>query len=286
MAQTGSADPVASALWQWGVIGASLLAAWSWVLLMVYFAPDLIGDEPGSTITIGFTLLVYVPLLPIAVIAGMLARHKVLRGGQARPSWTAIGIAIGAGGLTATLALSWLNGGLVAGAGITGFTVLVLVAIAVTIVQSAMEEVLFRGWLQPALSAQTGPVAGVAVATVLFTAFHLIGGPRQLLSLLVIALAGLLFGLLALRSGGLWAPVAAHAAWNGTENSVFGLLPNPGNPSLGSLVDFDMIGSPLWGGSEEGLNASVGTAMVLLALIVPLLVPRATLRAAAPAPGA
>lgn len=282
MAQTGSVDPVASALWQWGVIGASLLAAWSWVLLMVYLAPDLIGDEPGSGIPIGFTLAVYVPLLPIAVIAGMLARTKVLRGGHQRRVWTASGIAIGAGGLAATLALNWLNGGLVTGTGTTGFTMLVLAAIAVTIVQSAMEEVLFRGWLQPAISAQTGRVAGVAAATVLFTAFHIIGGPRQLLSLLVIALAGLLFGLLALRSGGLCAPVAAHAAWNASENSVFGLLPNLGNPGLGSLMDFDMTGSPLWGGSEEGLNASIGTALVLLALIVPLLVPRATPRDAAP----
>lgn len=285
MAQTGSADPVASALWQWGVIGASLLAAWSWVLLMAYLAPDIIGDATTPAIDIGFTLAVYIPLLPIAVIAGLLARTKVLRAGPQPLRWTATGIAIGAGGLTATLTMSWLNGGVITGTGTTGLTMLVLLAIAVTIVQSAMEEVLFRGWLQPAISAQTGRIAGVAAASLLFMAFHLIGGPRQPLSLLVIALAGLLFGLLALRSGGLCAPVAAHAAWNASENSLFGLLPNPGNPPLGSILDFDLTGSPLWGGSEEGLNASIGTALVLLALIVPLLVPRTQRSATAiPAP--
>lgn len=284
MAQTGSADPVTSRVWQWGVISASVLAAWSWVLLVVYFAPDFIGDDITPAIYVAFTFVVYVPLLPIAVVAGVLAQFKVMRGGRDRRTWAAIGIAVGAGGLSATLAMNWLNGGLVVGGAATGLTLLVLLAMAVTLVQSAMEEVLFRGWLQPALSAQMGQVAGVAGATLLFMGFHLIGGSRHALSLLVIALAGLLFGLLALRSGGLWAPIAAHGAWNATEDSVFGLVPNPGNQLLGSIVDFDLSGSPLWGGSDEGLNASLGAALVLSALIIPLVVgrkPQATLAAVA-----
>lgn len=274
MAQTGSADPVASALWQWGVIGASVLAAWSWVLLVVYLAPDFIGEEMTPAVYIASTLILYLPLLPIALIAGMLARTKVLRGGHARLGWASIGLAVGAGGLCATLAMNWLNGGVVAGSGLAGFSLMVLLAMVVTLVQSAMEEVLFRGWLQPAISAQTGKIAGTAGSALLFTGFHLIGGSRQLLSLAVIALAGLLFGLLALRSGGLWAPVAAHAAWNASEDSAFGLVPNPGNPMLGSIFDFDLVGNPLWGGSDEGLNASLGAVLVLSALIVPLLVGR------------
>lgn len=282
MAQTGSADPAASAVWHWCTIGASVLAAWAWVLIVVYLAPDYIGDELSPAAYVAFTLVIYVPLLPIAVMAGLLTQTKVLRGGHNRLRWTVLGGALGAGGLCATLAMNWLNGGLLAGSGVAGFSLLVLLGITVTLVQSAMEEVLFRGWLQTALSARLGQAGGVIGATVLFMGFHLLGGSRQFLSLVVIAMAGMLFGLLALRSGGLLAPVAAHAAWNASENSVFGLVPNPGNEVLGSILDFDLAGNPLWGGSDEGLNASLGAVLVLSALILPLLVGRT----AKPAPAA
>ncbi|HMP55013.1 MAG TPA: CPBP family intramembrane metalloprotease, partial [Novosphingobium sp.] len=69
-------------------------------------------------------------------------------------------------------------------------------------------------------------------------------------------------------------PWAAHFAWNATEDAGLGLVPNPGNGPLGSLFDFDLVGSALWGGGPEGLNASIGTAAALVALIVPLLLIR------------
>ncbi len=91
------------------------------------------------------------------------------------------------------------------------------------------------------------------------------------MALVNLMLGGVLFGLLALRSGGLAAPVAAHFAWNATEDLGFGLVPNPGIGPLGALVDLDLAGPAHWGGSEEGLNTSVGMTVVLAALVVLLL---------------
>ena len=137
--------------------------------------------------------------------------------------------------------------------------------------QVAAEEVFFRGWIQPALSRKVGSIAGVALAALLFTGFHVTGGARAPLSLVNILLAGVLFGLLALRSGGILASIAAHFAWNASENLGLGLDPNPGIDIFGGLFDIDLAGAPTWGGNPEGLNASIGTVAVLVALILPLL---------------
>ncbi|OZA61014.1 MAG: hypothetical protein B7X78_07715, partial [Sphingomonadales bacterium 39-62-4] len=69
---------------------------------------------------------------------------------------------------------------------------------------------------------------------------------------------------------------------NGSEDGLFGLVPNPGNELLGSIMDFDLVGNPLWGGNEEGLNASFGAVVVMIAAILPLLVGRRAAHRTAP----
>ena len=110
-------------------------------------------------------------------------------------------------------------------------------------------------------------------------------GARSPLTLLNLVLGGILFGLLALRGGGLLAPIAAHATWNWAEQILLGLDPNPGTGSFGALFDFDLVGPAMWGGSDEGLNASLALSFALVALIVPLALWRRTRRdASATAP--
>jgi serine/threonine protein phosphatase PrpC len=41
--------------------------------------------------------------------------------------------------------------------------------------------------------------------------------------------------------------------------------------SFGALVDLDLTGAALWGGSDEGLNGSIAMTLVLLVLLAPLL---------------
>jgi uncharacterized protein len=61
------------------------------------------------------------------------------------------------------------------------------------------------------------------------------------------------------------------------------LVPNPGNELLGSIMDFDLVGNPIWGGNAEGLNASLGVVLVMVAAILPLLVSKRPTSAAVPA---
>jgi membrane protease YdiL (CAAX protease family) len=142
---------------------------------------------------------------------------------------------------------------------------------ALIILQAGSEEVFFRGWLQPILVKAWG-VAGILTTAIAFAALHLIGGAISVVSVLNMFLGGLVFGLLAARYGGIAAAVAAHFAWNWAESLLFGLYPNPGNGSFGSILNFDLVGSSWWGGSDEGLNASIGMTFALAILLAPLLI--------------
>lgn len=253
----------------WIVIGIGVVFGLAWVIL---------AQKVGAAITIAsetsvnalFYLLLFAPLAGIALGAAALSRVQVLRRGERPSFWLGTGLGLGTAGLLATLGLSGLQGGIAPGTVPSAALGVLMLGIVLTLFQTGVEEVFFRGWLQPALIGRIGPAAGIVVTALCFCAFHVAGGARAPVSLLNIALAGLFFGLLAWRSGGIVAAIAAHFAWNVIESSVLGLVPNPANDVFGSLIDLDLLGSPLWGGQEEGLNASIGTVAVLLALIVPL----------------
>jgi hypothetical protein len=273
MATTGSAETQTGKepqpAFAWAVIVGGVVLGWAWVLL----AQRLGGSITSASEVVAnalFYLILFVPLAGIALGAAALSHVRALRIGEGPGRWIGLGMALGAGGLLATLALSWLQGGLAPGSVPTAAVGVLLLGVVLTLFQTGVEEVFFRGWLQPALVGRIGPIAGIAATAVCFCTFHVAGGARAPMSLVNIALAGLFFGLLAWRSGGLVASLAAHFAWNVIESSLLGLVPNPANDVFGSLIDLDLLGAPLWGGQAEGLNASLGTVAVLLALIVPL----------------
>lgn len=265
------ATPVAhNARVHWLAIAGGVLAAWTWIVFAQVLGQTLSGASIGALSTL-YMLLLFGPLVPIALAAGRVARISVFSLGPHPAAWIATGLAAGLAGLAATILLSWLNGGLANGETPRGTVGLLALGFGLTLLQASIEEVTFRGWLQPALIARVGSGAGIGLAAALFMVFHLAGGAREPLSLVSIFLGGVFFGLLAWRSGGLAGACAAHFAWNAAEDSGLGLVPNPGSSDLGSLFDLDVAGSALWGAGPEGLNSSIGTIAVLVALIVPLL---------------
>jgi uncharacterized protein len=145
---------------------------------------------------------------------------------------------------------------------------LILAGLVLIAVQVAAEELFFRGWIQPVVSARWGPWLGVAVTALLFAGLHLAGGARSPMTLLNLTLAGVLFGVLALRSGGLWAPFAAHFGWNSLEAIGLGLEPDPGIGPFGAVVNLELDGLAQWSGGDDRLNGSLATTLVLLALVL------------------
>lgn len=275
-ADAGTAGKQAAANLVRSVLG--WLALFTGVAASAYWvqASQLLGAQidfsdvgPGMSL---FYLLVFGPILALAILLGLMFGQSVLRIGERPLLWLGLGLGAGAVGIGGTLGFSWLSGGVaLAPLGDGNSLRLVAIGIGLTLFQVTSEEVLFRGWLQPGLIARIGPFAAVVITALVFAAFHAIAATADWISLVNMLLGGLLFGLLALRSGGIIAPVAAHFAYNAIEDNVLGLVPNPGNGALGSLHNLELVGAPIWGGGQDGLNASIGTSVILVALCLPLL---------------
>lgn len=220
-----------------------------------------------------FTLLVFGALLGVAAIGLTLEKAWGQLAGPAVTMMAGIGLAGGIGGLLAAAGLAALAAPVLPGATAAAGGVGALFAGTLLILfQAGVEEVYFRGWLQPVLSRAWGDLAGLLVTAAAFSILHLIGADRSLLTIVNLVLGGLLFGLVAQRSGGIVLAVAAHFGWNWAESIGLGLIPNPGSGSFGAIHDIDFAGSVLWGGSPEGLNASLAMTFALVALAIPAVV--------------
>jgi membrane protease YdiL (CAAX protease family) len=123
----------------------------------------------------------------------------------------------------------------------------IVVVLLTSTFQAAGEEYFFRGYLLQGVGALVrSPLVAVLVTTVLFTMAHGVW-PWESPALFLDRFAfGLVAGFLAIRTGGLEAPIAVHAA-NNVVTFVYAALTNSVGTSLGatdapwSLVILDVV---------------------------------------------
>lgn len=255
----------------WAVVTLGQARAGGWIVSLVGSARA--QGSPALSETL-FSLFIFAPLIAAAFVGGALEKRNVAAMGVAPSRNLSLGLALGVGGLSLAVVYAWIAGGLQAG-GDVGASVSTLVwGLIVIGFQTAAEEVYFRGWLQPALARRWGETPGIVAAALAFAALHIAGGARAPLSLVNLLLGGLVFGLLAARNGGLAAAIGVHWGWNAAEQLGWGLDPNPGLGSFGALVDKELVGAALWGGSGDGLNGSLGMTLALVAILLPLIAGR------------
>ncbi len=263
-----------SAFADWAIIIIGLIAA-------LFAVAEPVRDAISERITVDsvitgnviFYAVLFVPLILLSLLLGLLGKHRVLRAGDSPLRWMLVGLLVGAGGLATCVLYVWLNGSLRPVPIDALAQNHLILGTAIVLLGVAAEELLFRGWLLGALQDMLGSSWAVLLSAIAFSGFHWWAGgaAADVVSLANLLLGGMWFGLLAVRSGGILAPMAAHFAWNASESIVFGLDPNPGVDELGALTNYDLVGLPMWGGSAEGLNASIAMTLVLAALVVPLL---------------
>lgn len=261
--------------------GAALAIALLLCAGFVFFGPAVAGllvpllgagqQENYPLIETLFVIVIFGSMIVTALIGGRLMGVNPLRMGL-RPGFALpIGLGIGCAGVLAAAGYAQLSGTMVAAPDGGAAAAIIAWGAAVVLVQAGAEEIYFRGWLQPVLQRAWGPAVAVLLTSVAFAGLHIMGGARSPLTLLNLFLGGVMFGLLALRGQGIAAALGAHVAWNATEQLVMGLDPNPGTGSFGALFDYELVGRAMWGGSEEGLNASIAMTFALIAIVVPLM---------------
>ena len=239
--------------------------------ILVFLCVPPLARAAGIQSDLGFNLLGNTLWLLLGIAGALLLRLR-LRFGP--PGRSVAALAGGSVAFTLALSLAALLGHAVMAAAPRIAPLGFLAATGGLFLGATAEEVLFRGFLQPLLVHAWGRPAAVIVAAAGFTLVHVVGGWSAPLTLVNVMLAGIWFGLIALRTGGFGGALLAHAGWNWTEALLFGVVPNPGHDPAGSVIDIDLGGAAWLGGSGDGMNSALPTTLVLAMLIAPLLIGR------------
>ncbi len=290
-----SARPVLLAAWSvvWRLLAfLSLLG----LLLAAWFIPlqpamrGLRSRAPHATdlaAEIGMALTL---LLASAIFARL--DRKRLRdlglapGGAARD--VAIGLAMGAAGLGAALAILAIAGRIGPGPGRPRADEALALALGAVAVNALTQQLLLNGYPYRVLRDRTGPVAAVVISAAIFSAYHAGAFRGAWLPPVNVFLAGLVFVLARERTGRIWLPLGMHIAWNGLLGPVLSLTVS-GQTRLGTGAPaLRLEGSALWTGGAFGLEGGLAVTIAALALIALLSIgfrPRPS-AAAGPPPGA
>jgi len=128
------------------------------------------------------------------------------------------GLAIGMGTIALVVSAIWAAGGLRAtGWGLAWQSPQSLLQVALLLpgfmLQSSVEEVMFRGWMQSVLARKAGVAVAVVLVALVFTLLHFSPNQRWLVMLSSFLLS-LFASAWALRTGNVWGVMGWHAGWN------------------------------------------------------------------------
>ena len=151
------------------------------------------------------------------------------------------------------------------------FIKLLLLFIAVFI-QSSAEEMVCRGFIfQRLRRGYRHPAVAIILNSLLFTSMHLFNPGASVISMTAVLAAGLLFSLMVYYMDSIWCAMAAHTAWNFTQNLILG-LPNSGIVSPVSVFKLDAATakSSFAYSVEFGLEGSITaiTVMIITGIVI------------------
>jgi len=248
------------------VLGAlAILVGWMIASVLILGIQQGIRKDPEGTVSwLGLlaTNLALIVLIPLSMLVARTLNRQapgLLSSVVARLRWRPLAWFAVAAVVVELLMLGVIQlGGVdLIGDGGSGVAPDAAGVIAVTLLtstfQAAGEEYFFRGYLLQAVGALVrSSIVAVVVTTILFTMAHGVW-PWESPALFLDRFAfGLVAGFLAVRTGGLEAPIAAHAA-NNVVTFVFAALTNSVGASLGakdapwSLVTVDVVKFVLFG---------------------------------------
>ncbi len=145
----------------------------------------------------------------------------------------------------------------------TQFSVVGLLAFLVFVfIQSSTEELICRGFAYQRLNRTYGTAVAVVGSAAIFSFGHALNDGVTPLALLDIFLIGVLFALMVRYFDSIWMAMGAHAAWNFTQNILFG-LPNSG--AVSSYSFFTLSGAQSNGFAYD---AAFGVEGALLAVVL------------------
>ncbi|MDG5813864.1 type II CAAX endopeptidase family protein [Chitinispirillales bacterium ANBcel5] len=130
------------------------------------------------------------------------------------------------------------------------------------------EELLLRGYLQGILKKHFGVKAAIIAGSLLFSLLH-IGNPdimQNPIPLIVLFIAGILFGVSREVTGGLWVPIGIHFTWNLFQGHIYGFEVS-GMDFSPAVIEIERTGHQLVSGGNFGLEGSLITLLFLIGAV-------------------
>jgi len=139
-----------------------------------------------------------------------------------------------------------------------GFVTFVFVAL--------QEEILLRGYILRNFMKSMNNVVALVIMALLFTGMHAFNPNLEILGLVNIFLAGILFGVYYIHRKNLWFPIGLHLTWNFFQGNILG-VPVSGQP-MPSVLNTRISGPEILTGANFGIEGSVvGTVILITAII-------------------
>jgi membrane protease YdiL (CAAX protease family) len=146
-------------------------------------------------------------------------------------------------------------------------------AVAALFLNTITQEVLARGYVFQTIQAHASTMWAIAVSSVLFAAYHAGAFNGSWLAAINVVLAGMLFAVIYVLSGSLWAPIGLHFAWNVLVGPLLGLtVSGRGSLAVGAPA-LALRGPDILTGGTFGLEASLVVTVATLIVIVVLAIP-------------
>ena len=200
----------------WRGVALTLVLLWA-LALTLHLVPGfdnlkVLDRVQASPASVPFTL--YLNLDKPLIFFGLLLAWPALLGPGGAIRWRPLALLILP--LAALLITAWQLGALKPEVGLPHWWW--LFALNNLVFTCVAEEALFRGFIQQGVASRSKPWLGLLVASLLFGAAHLAGGP---LLVLLAALAGACYGLAFLLSGRLSVAIAIHFLFNFAHLALF-----------------------------------------------------------------
>ena len=129
------------------------------------------------------------------------------------------------------------------------------------------EELLFRGYVFQYLIKMTNPLTAIITFSVIFSVFHLMNPNVDVLALINIVLAGIMFSVAYMRTNSLWMPIGLHLSWNYFQGIIYS-FPVSGLTTEYSFFESSQYGPSFVTGGLFGPEAGIICTIILSVCIV------------------
>ena len=175
-----------------------------------------------------------------------------------------LGIVAGAGIIGFCILIAFLHRGAALAAG--GFHVVYLLGgLLCVLIQAGAEELMFRGYLLGVIRLNREDWGAVLISAGIFAAIHLLNPGMTMFGCLRLFISGVVLGLMVCRCKSLWMAIAFHTAWNYAQTFVFG-LPVAGIVSEKAIFRISAVHSSLFYDAAVGVEGCLPAFLTELAL--------------------